>query len=105
MTKQLRIVFSNGQIYEIPALLIASSRATYYAGVDCGKDKTLKFEDVFKKELKYSIEDDGELLDWASNNMNWSDVEAMAKLVGDQDRVVDYQDEWINSESREIIDN
>ncbi len=105
MTKYLRIVFSNGEAYEIPAMIIASSRATYYAGVDIKNDPKLKFDEVYQKELDYSMSDGGELIDWASNNMNWSDVEAVAEKVLIEDLSLNYQEEWVNCENRSFVDH
>lgn len=103
--KFMRLVFSTGEIFEIPATVIAEDRAKYYANSDCQKDNTLKFSEVYAKELDYSLNDNGELLDWASNNMNWSDVEPHAKKVEKVNFTCDYQDEWINSESKEFVEH
>lgn len=64
-------------IFDIPAKIIAEDRAKYYAKLDSESGDGL-YGDIFKSELAYTLDDDSELTDWASNNMNWSDVEKFA---------------------------
>jgi hypothetical protein len=40
--------------------------------------------------------DDFDFIDWAQNNMNWSDVLPFAKMVSSP--VVDFEDGWANGE-------
>jgi hypothetical protein len=72
MTKVLRINDS-GFVWEVPAEAIAKNRASYYAEND--KDTT------YDEEFNFTMGDNYELRDWFFNNMDWDDVESVAKLV------------------------
>ena len=71
--KSLRMTFSDGSIWEIPALFIAEHRAKYYSKKD--KDTT------FEKEIDFALTDEYEFEDWAQNNMDFSDVKVCAVRV------------------------
>jgi len=88
----LKVIFSNGDTFEIQGSVIARNRAEYYAKED--PDTT------YQLEYEFTLHDDYELEDWAKNNMNWEDVEYFAKKVPSQ--IIDYNDEWTNCEN-EII--
>lgn len=49
-------------------------------------------------DVKQSDFDDSECEDWATNNMNWDDVEAVAKELKDEHEPVDYDEGWTNGE-------
>lgn len=87
--KVLRITMPDGSEWEVPASLIAKHRAGYYE-----KDEDSK---AYKNEFKHTMECDHELLDWAPNNMDWSDVAAHAKQVlPPNPPEVDFQEAWLN---------
>lgn len=86
--KYLRVTMPDGSRWDVPAEFIAKHRARYYV------DKDPKYS-YFDKEVKYALEDDYELMDWAANNMNWKDVKEQARIV-EEAREVDYQEGWIN---------
>ena len=71
-----------------PADVVAENSAKYYSGLDDGS--------TFEEELEIILEDDDELLDWASGNMNWEDVEKHARCIARPDLECDYQDGWVN---------
>jgi len=73
---KLIVTFENGKRYEIDASIIAKHRADYFAKKHPEEGP---YQTVFRKEYKFALSDDYELTDWASNNMNWSDVQAHAK--------------------------
>lgn len=100
MKKFLRVKFSDGKVFDIPAEFIAKARAKYYAEVDArrGEDYTR----VYNDELKWGLEDDSEVIDWAFNNMDWIDVRVQAVLIEHEVRSADYVKEWPNVKS-EII--
>lgn len=96
----LKVSMPDGTTWVIPASLIARKRAEYYAQVDVDAGDG-EFDELYGKEYDYSFNDASELLDWAGNNMNWSDVKAEARQVR-CDKYVDYDKEWMNAE-KEIM--
>ncbi len=55
----------------------------------------------YKKHEDANIDDfdESECADWASNNMNWADVEHVAcKLPAAEESTVDYQLGWVNGD-------
>lgn len=72
MAKVVRIDDS-GFIWDAPAEAIAKHRAEYYAK----RDKNTTYDE----EFAFAMEDEGELLDWFHNNMDWEDIEADAKFI------------------------
>lgn len=89
METNIQIKFSNGNVYEIPATLVADNRAKHYSYQE-GKE-------VYKQEFQYTISDNFILLDWLQNNMNWNDVKDHVTLIGTQE--LDYSLEFANAES------
>jgi hypothetical protein len=79
--------FSDGSRWAIPAERLAQSYADYYS------ESKEEFEDNFD----YIMSDDRELLDWATNNADWEDVEIFARYLGNS-RTVNYNKEWANAE-------
>lgn len=100
MGKYLRVTMPDGSKWDVPVHIIADSRAKYYAELD-SKREGKNFDSVYKDEYEYTLNNNGELLDWSSNNMNWSDVESKAVKVFDT--IVNFQDGWINGD-KEIIE-
>lgn len=107
--KVLRVKMSDDTEWDIPAKFIAEARTKYYS---VGRGKTYKDgklvwqESSFKpgskeweEEFKQSMQDD-ELIDWAGNNMNWSDVKDVAVRVPKKDSPNRYEDGWTNAEMR-----
>jgi len=96
---------SDGSQYDVPADIIASNRAAYYAEHDTGTTSGPKYDKVFKKEYDYTISSDDEIIDWSANNMNWSDVKNLAQKVEDSGNLSaeDFQEGWINGE-KEIVE-
>ncbi len=77
MNKFLTITFSTGHIYEVPAAAVAEDRTAYYAVQD--PDRT---REQHAAETEAMFASEFELFDWAKNNMNWSDLQKRARLVG-----------------------
>ena len=97
------VVDLGGDTFRVPVKIIAESRAAYYAKVDADAGEGT-FEDRYKEELEYSLSDNSELLDWASNNMNWSDLSGYAVKMRKDKRPADLQKEWTNAD-KEIIED
>lgn len=67
----------DGSKWGVPVEVIARNRAAYYAHeFDGDVERSLK-EDT----LPLFESDDYDVEDWASNNMNWSDVAQHAKKI------------------------
>lgn len=92
--KYLRVTMPDGSRWDVPAEFIAKHRARYYVDNDPKNS-------YFDKEVKFALEDDYGLMDWAVNNMNWKDVEEHARIVKDEPKV-NYQEGWING-TQEIV--
>lgn len=84
--KFLRVTMRDGSTWEIPAVVIAEHRARYYA--DKGDD--------FDEERAFALSSDHELLDWASNNMDWADVQEHAEQLKPCDPI-DHDEAWVNA--------
>ena len=97
-TKYIRDKFSNNQLYDIPASVIAKNRATYYSTKDhCSNGDDTQYQ-LFQIELSYALSDDDVLLEWASNDMNWEDVKRAAVWVSELTVTPSYDREWSNAE-------
>lgn len=92
--------FSDSSWWKIPVQIIAESRAKYFAKTD-SEDGEGEYDDIFNDELKYTLEDDTEIIDWAKNNMYWDDVKDFA--IFEKQEKPNYSKEWINCDS-EIIE-
>lgn len=86
--KYLRVTMPDGSRWDVPAETIARNKANHYA------DEPDEFENTMK--------DEDDLMDWAANNMNWSDVAGCAiKVLASAP--VDFQEGWMNGE-KEIVE-
>lgn len=92
--KYLRVTMPDGSRWDVPALLIAQHRAKAIIETDT--------ETNFDEEVKFALEDEYEIQDWAANNMNWKSVVLHAQIVN-EDIIVDYQEGWVNGD-KEIIE-
>jgi len=95
--KMLTIEMPDGSKWGVPVDLIARNRATYYADEFDGDVERSLAEDT----MLLFESDDYAIEDWAANNMNWSDVQALAKKL--EDAETDFQDGWVNGE-KEVVD-
>lgn len=100
MNKFYRVTMPDGSKWDVPCYVIAQNRAMYYAKRETGEDGGPEFGRVYKEEFDYTIEDNLELEDWATNNMHWNDVKRHAQMteIGPDD--VDYEDGWTNGEKQ-----
>jgi len=99
--KYLRITMPDQSEWELPALIIAQNRASYYAEKDTGKTDGDEFKKVYHEEMVYALDDNYEIIDWAADNMNWEDVVKHAHKI--KDGIIDYQEGWVNGE-KEIVE-
>jgi hypothetical protein len=99
--KYLRVTMPDSSRWDVPASLIAESRARYYAKHDSMEESGPEYDKVYREEYEYTINSDSELKDWAANNMNWSDVSANAARTKGPD-MPDYQEGWVNGK-KEVV--
>lgn len=97
--KYLRVTMPDGSKWDVPAHIIAENRAKYYAD-----DKNDPNDPVYREELAYTLENDDEIEDWSSNNMNWEDVQAHAVRADVEAETPDYQEGWVNGE-KEVVEH
>ena len=89
----LRVEMEQG-VWEVPAQIVADDRDRNYADE---KEDTIGF-------IAAGTLDEYELLDWASNNMNWRDVADYATRVSKEIKKEDRQDGWVNGEKSIVKD-
>ncbi len=79
----LRVEMPDGSVWSVPIMEIALNRACWYA-------------DEFNDDMKVSLQehtiplfesDHYEIIDWFKNNMNWSDVSHLSRLIIDPPNV------------------
>ncbi|WP_458406671.1 hypothetical protein [Anaerotignum sp.] len=87
------VKMTNGDIYGIPAQVIAENYAKYFKG---------KNEKIYQEQYDCMMEmfDRKEYAfeDWARNEMNWDDVKDKAVLLRRCEVKVDFQECWINGD-------
>lgn len=94
MEKCLKIRFLNGDLFTVPAKIIAENRADYYStidGYDIGSNDWLK-------EVEYALDDEYELKDWITGNMDWQDLEPHAEKIDEEIDEFNYENGFLNAE-------
>jgi len=99
--KFLKVSMPDGSKWKVPVRVIAENRAKYYLG----KKEYSTLEESLKEDtLPLFEEDEFEVEDWASNNMDWEDVEKYAiQIKSNQMSNEDFQEGWVNG-VKEIIE-
>jgi len=92
--KFLRVTMPDGSKWDVRADIIASNRATHYA-LRAGSRGSAEYGVAYDREYDYTWNEGDEMMDWARNNMDWSDVEMHAKRVGVADDI-DFNEGWAN---------
>ncbi len=98
MSKFLIVTFSDNRSYKIPLVHIAAVRAKYYSEIDHLRYGQLNIDNLFQDEFQYGLENENELIDYAFNNMDWSDVSSFAIEIRRDHPIPDYEKEWTNVE-------
>lgn len=98
--KLYQITMNDGSKWNVPVEVIARSHAAYYAPIDYAGD----IEKCFREySLPLLLADPSEVKDWATGNMDWVDVAATATRASGPTNVDEnFQDGWVNGESRVI---
>lgn len=94
INKNLEITMPDCSIWSVPVIEIAKNRAQYYAyefGGDIERSLTEDTIPLFES-------DEYEIIDWASENMNWVDIEEFAVCI--KPPTVDYQEGWLNGNKK-----
>lgn len=94
LTKHLFVDMPDGLTYGIPVELIARHRAESYVD-EFDNDIT---KSLLEDTIPYFEERDYNIRDWASNNMNWSEVKAHAMVLTKKIEPDLYDDAWCNGE-------
>jgi len=99
--KYIRVTMPDGTKWDIACYIIANHRARYFAKRDTGKTEGDEYKLALEREFTYTMSSEDELMDWAENSMNWSDVKSEATCVY-APRMV-YEKGWANGE-KEIVE-
>lgn len=92
MKRIYAVTMDNGDIYGIPASVIADNYAKYYQ--NHGED----YQGNYNTMMDWFDKEDYEFADWAKNNMDWDDVKEHATLLEHRHESTDFQEGWINGE-------
>jgi hypothetical protein len=105
--KFILVTMPDGSVWKVLASAVASNRAEYfaYADLDTNADADTQqsaWRIAFDRDYQEVINDDTELLDWAANNMNWTDVAYYSAKVSEPEQLTpeQFQEGWINGEKR-----
>src|SRR5690554_4848301 len=98
LKKKLAIQMPDGSWWAVPVEAIARHRAKHYAYEFGGDIEQSLAEDT----VPLFEAGDYEVEDWAANDMNWSDVAALAE-IHEPAGEVDFQEGWMNGDKK-IVD-
>lgn len=104
MEKFILVTMPDGSIWKVRAERVIVDRATYYAQQDSAKGER-PYEEIFDEEYTYGRGHNEEILDWAANNMNWSDVaHGAVKLPQPEKQLTpeQFQEGWVNGKKQII---
>lgn len=92
LDKNYIVEMEDGSKWAVPVRFIAEHRAKYFSE----KDGVSLEESLEEDTVPLFDEDEYEIHDWAANNLNFSDVKDVAKMISPPD--VNYEDGWANGE-------
>ena len=100
MTQYLKVEMPDGSCWGVPVAVIARNRAECYKDEFGGDVERSLTEDTMLLFM-----DEYEILDWASNNMNWDEVEQYAIKLSDRPAMTarSWQKGWVDGD-REIVE-
>lgn len=96
MKKYYAVKMENGETWGVPAEKIADIYAKDYA--ESGED----YQENFDAMMEWFDKKDYEFSDYAKNNIDWSDIKDSAVLLSKDEEDFDYEDGWMNGESKYI---
>lgn len=93
--KNYIVTMSDGSVWAIPIEVIAKHKAKsdFERSVQDYED----YEECLSDVKSLFDNNPYEVCDWASNNMNWDEVQSYAKMIKSPDPS-DYQEDWVNGE-------
>lgn len=100
--KYILVTMPDGSIWKVRAEIVVCSRAKYYAEQDSAKQGRT-YEAVFDEEYTYTLHNNDEILDWAANNMNWTDVSFGAEKLPQPVQVLtplEFEEGWVNGDKK-----
>jgi len=98
MYTMMTVEMQDGSTWGVPVAMIARNRAAHYANEFGGDIERSLAEDTIPL-----FEHPGEILDWAVNNMNWSDFDGRQVKVTDAP-APDFQDAWMSGKKGFVKD-
>lgn len=98
-----QIAFPTGHVFEIPTQVIADSRAKIMQQMH--PDEFPTAESAMEDTVGLFTDSDYDIQDWARNNMNWSDLEPLARLIRYQPQALDHVNdcEWSHHDVRAMV--
>lgn len=96
MKRIYTITTENGDVWGVPAEVIADNYAKYY------ENRGEAYQENYDTMLNWFDTNDFEFADWAKNNMDWDDVKDKAFLVCKRELEEDLQETWVNGEYKYI---
>lgn len=99
--KYLQVTMPDKSLWEMPAYLIAQARAIALARHDTQQENGPAFYEVYKQEVEVGMADEYELIDWASDNLSFQDVDHALVQV-QSGKPVDYAKGWTNGRKRVV---
>ncbi len=90
MDRIYAVTMNNGDIYGVPAEVIADNYAKYYESRGEG------YQENFDAMIGWFDTGEFEFADWAKNNMDWDDVKDKAMLLEKAPQQFDFQEGWVN---------
>ena len=97
--KFLKVSMPDGSKWKVPVRIIIENRAIY-----ASKKLNTPLEIAIQYTISLFEDDEYEIEDWASNNMDWEDVEKYAERIKDKGlSQEDLQEGWVNG-AKEIIE-
>jgi len=93
MKSLIQIALPTGHVYEVPVAVVASSRAKTMLELHADEFSTI--EAAMEDTVELFNDDMGQVRDWALNQMNWTDIEPVARMIRFSPPAIDLQaGEW-----------
>lgn len=96
--KMLTVEQKDGSVWGVPVEVIARDRAKHYASEFGGDVERSLAEDTLPMFESNACE----VMDWAVNNMNWSDVATHARKLKDAPPP-DFQEAWMSG-AKDVVE-
>jgi hypothetical protein len=90
--KWLKVTMPDGTHWNVSVELVAHNRALYYA-----KSEEITYL-LALHETKELFKNNWEVIDWATNNMDWDDVRLTAWKSHEPADEIGYQEGWVNGD-------